>query len=77
MYSRYNNNIHEKTNIIPINNSSNINLVKPDIKGEYSLKKNFFDPTKHSPPNEFMIKLYMRMNIYNESKTKDNNLVSE
>ena len=34
-------------------------------KGEYSLKQNFFDPSKSSPPNEFMIKLHMRMNVYN------------
>jgi hypothetical protein len=27
---------------------------------EYDLKKNFFDPNKSSPPNEFMIKLYKR-----------------
>ena len=33
-------------------------------KGEYSLKQNFFDPSKSSPPNEFMIKLHMRMNKY-------------
>jgi hypothetical protein len=33
-------------------------------KGEYSLKQNFFDPSKSSPPNEFIIKLHMRMNKY-------------
>lgn len=33
-------------------------------EGEYSLKQNFFDPSKSSPPNEFMIKLHMRMNKY-------------
>jgi hypothetical protein len=27
---------------------------------QYSLKQNYFDPSKSSPPNEFMIKLYMR-----------------
>jgi hypothetical protein len=36
-------------------------------KGEYSLKQNFFDPSKSSPPNEFMLKLYMRMSDYNSS----------
>jgi len=30
----------------------------------FDLKQNCFDPTKFSPPNEFMIKLYMRMNNY-------------
>lgn len=34
-------------------------------KSEYSLKQNFFDPSKSSPPNEFIIKLHMRMNKYN------------
>ena len=33
-------------------------------KGEYSLKRNFFDPSKSSPPNEFMLKLRMRMSKY-------------
>jgi type IV secretory pathway VirB4 component len=31
---------------------------------EYSLKQNFFDPTKNSPPNEFMMKLQLRMSVY-------------
>jgi hypothetical protein len=56
--------IHERSEPIPINQ----NLVTPmkinSPKGEYSLKQNFFDPTKSSPPNEFMIKLHMRMNKY-------------
>ena len=30
----------------------------------FDLKQNCFDPTKFSPPNEFMLKLYMRMNNY-------------
>jgi hypothetical protein len=30
----------------------------------FDLKQNCFDPTKFSPPNQFMIKLYMRMNNY-------------
>jgi hypothetical protein len=28
---------------------------------DYSLKQNFFDPSKSSPPNDFMIKLKKRM----------------
>jgi hypothetical protein len=31
------------------------------------LNKNFFDPTKSSPPNEFMLKLYMRDQMYNNN----------
>jgi hypothetical protein len=34
---------------------------------EYSLKQNFFDPSKSSPPNEFMLKLHMRINLYNKT----------
>ena len=30
----------------------------------YSLKQTIFDPSKSSPPNDFMKKLHMRMNIY-------------
>lgn len=37
---------------------------------EYSLKQNFFDPSKCSPPNDFMMKLQLRMNLY-ESVKKD------
>uniref|UniRef100_A0A6C0BU84 Uncharacterized protein n=1 Tax=viral metagenome TaxID=1070528 RepID=A0A6C0BU84_9ZZZZ len=37
----------------------------------YSLEcnKNIFDPSKSSPPNEFMEKLNKRMNIYNHLET--------
>ena len=31
----------------------------------YSVKQNFFDPAKYSPPNEFMQKLKLRMQVYN------------
>ena len=30
-------------------------------KKQYSLNQNLFDPTKSSPPNHFMIKLYSRL----------------
>jgi hypothetical protein len=33
-------------------------------KNQYSVKQNLFDPTKNSPPNDFMIKLYNRMINY-------------
>lgn len=51
--------IHERSNIIPISPSS------PTRKSEneYSLKENFFDPSKSSPPNEFMKKLQQRMSV--------------
>jgi len=55
--------INERTKWVPIPK----NLVIPSspsnkiLSEDYSLKQNFFDPTKSSPPNEFMIKLHMRM----------------
>ena len=56
---------HKRTNVIPIikNLSTSMNSTNP--ASEYSLKQSFFDPSKSSPPNEFMIKLHMRMNMYN------------
>jgi hypothetical protein len=72
-----NNIIHERKpnnyniNVHYINAVSETNKNSP--KGEYSLKQNFFDPTKNSPPNEFMIKLYMREQMYNLSYKKDVN----
>ena len=56
--------IRERSNYIPIKK----NLTTPENvnspKGEYSLKQNFFDPSKSSPPNEFMLKLHMRISNY-------------
>jgi hypothetical protein len=58
-------NNHERSIIIPIKQSLSTtdNCLSP--KSEYSLKQNCFDPSKSSPPNDFMIKLHMRMNMYN------------
>lgn len=63
--------IRERTNIIPIpikNNNLSYNNTSPkneySPKGEYSLKENIFDPSKSSPPNDFMLKLYMRSSMY-------------
>jgi len=40
-------------------------------RSTYSLEcnKNIFDPSKSSPPNEFMEKLNKRMDIYNHIET--------
>jgi hypothetical protein len=71
---------HESSKIIPIPERSPTNK-KGDFyenKGfkEYSLKQNFFDPSKSSPPNDFMLKLKLRMSIY-DSFNKDANLLNE
>lgn len=39
------------------------------------LNKNIFDPSKSSPPNEFMEKLNKRMDIYNRLETLSNSPV--
>jgi hypothetical protein len=57
-----NNKIYERTNIIPISPTNKKESVPAT---EYSLNENVFDPSKSSPPNEFLIKLQLRMNIYN------------
>jgi len=68
--------IRERSLPIPINKNLTTNMKINSPKGEYSLKQNFFDPSKSSPPNDFMIKLHMRMNRYNFDK-KDDNLDNE
>jgi hypothetical protein len=56
--------IRERSVPIPISQNLPTCMKINSSKGEYSLKQNFFDPSKSSPPNEFMIKLHMRMNKY-------------
>ena len=71
--------IHERTNIIPIKNNLSTPM-KDSPKGEYSLKQTFFDPSKSSPPNDFLIKLHKRMSIYSKNfyiDIKDDNRDSE
>ena len=65
--------IDERTNIIPIKQNLSTSMKATSPTSEYSLKQNFFDPSKSSPPNEFMIKLHMRMNMYNKNIYADMN----
>jgi len=64
--------IHEKSNTIHIYKKLSTSMKQINTTNEYSLKQNFFDPSKSSPPNEFMIKLHMRMNKHNKINYKDN-----
>ncbi len=64
MLSNNQHSIRERSIPIPINKNLSTIMKVNSPKGEYSLKKNFFDPTKSSPPNEFMIKLHLRMDKY-------------
>jgi len=43
-----------------IENNNTHNASHEKYSNQYILKQNYFDPSKSSPPNEFMIKLYMR-----------------
>lgn len=63
--------IHERSSIIPIKKNLSTSMEVNSPKGEYSLKQNFFDPSKSSPPNDFMIKLHMRMNRYHLDNNDD------
>ena len=65
--------INKATNIIPIKQNLSTSVKELNLKSEYSLKQNFFDPSKSSPPNEFMLKLHMRMNMYNKNIYTDMN----
>jgi len=65
--------INERVVIIPIKQNLSTSMKATSPTSEYSLKQNFFDPSKSSPPNEFMIKLHMRMNMYNKKVYVDMN----
>jgi hypothetical protein len=60
--------IPNKTNPIQIQKVTNHQLT------EYSLSNHFFDPAKSSPPNDFLLKLYARIDKYQK---KEANLCSE
>lgn len=68
--------IHERSKIIPISQNSPTNKKVGFSINEYSLKQNFFDPSKSSPPNEFMLKLKLRMSHYDSFNNVDN-LINE
>ena len=60
--------INERTKHIPIQKTLSTNMKDfSNIQSEYSLKQNCFDPTKCSPPNDFMLKLQNRMKSYNSA----------
>ena len=68
--------MNERSKIIQIPKTTPTNMKECFNTNEYSLKQNFFDPSKSSPPNEFMLKLQLRMSLY-ESLNKDTNLLNE
>ena len=65
---------YERSEIIPIKQAP----ISPQTpKGEYSLKQHFFDPSKSSPPNEFMLKLHNRVSKFYDFENKEDNFVME
>jgi|LakMenEpi03Aug12_release.lakeMendotaPanAssembly.Ray.scaffolds.fasta_scaffold432977_2 hypothetical protein len=74
--------INERSIDIPIKGNLSTMIKNDSPKGQYGLKQNCFDPSKSSPPNMFMMKLHMRMSIYDNVSTchldnNDNNFDNE
>lgn len=61
--------IHERTQIIPIKKTYTTTKQQEYIyeHNMYSLNNNLIDPSKSSPPNNFIKNLHTRMNFYNNS----------
>jgi hypothetical protein len=57
---------NERSKIIQIQKPNPTNMKESFNAHEYSLKQNFFDPSKRSPPNEFMLKLKLRISLLSE-----------
>ena len=53
---------YERSADIPINQ---VTYKHQTINVEHSLKQNYFDPSKSSPPNVFINKLRTRLSSYN------------
>jgi hypothetical protein len=62
----------EKSKPIKINKIIENDVQNLNIKyfNEFDLKTNCFDPSKFSPPNEFIMKLNMRMEHYNNFRSR-------
>lgn len=56
-----------KSSIISIPKTTNYPIHK---SSEYSLTQNLFDPSQSSPPNDFLQKLYKRMQIHEQKLNK-------
>ena len=58
----------QRSQPVPIVKAKQI-VDKIDSYKEYELKKNLYDPIKSSPPNDFMLKLHERMQLYGKMDT--------
>jgi hypothetical protein len=63
---------YERSILPPVSQISPTSKTVDNSFSEYSLKQNVFDPSKSSPPNDFMLKLHLRMSIYNNYNTNNN-----
>lgn len=63
------NNFVQNKNIYNKNYLTNLENTPQTLRYNVELNQNFFDPSKSSPPNEFMEKLNKRMDIYNSYPT--------
>ena len=66
--------IYERSKNIPIPQHSPTNKKVNFRENEYSLNNSFFDPSKSSPPNDFMLKLQLRMSLYDSFINEDNRM---
>jgi hypothetical protein len=57
-------NTYEISEIIPVQYSPTSKKEENNIFRECSLNENVFDPSKNSPPNDFMLKLQNRLTRY-------------
>ena len=64
--------INEKTKAIQIPQPANTPNKTQSL--EYGLKNTFFDPFESSPPNEFMLKLRMRMKLHESLQNQEQGL---
>ena len=64
----------DKNTTFPVSNYPipNYPISNSNTCSEYSLTQNLFDPSQASPPNEFLQKLYKRMQIHEHSTQKLN-----
>ena len=63
------NNFIQNENIYNKNYLTNLENTPETLRYNVELNQNFFDPSKSSPPNEFMEKLNKRLDVYNTYST--------
>jgi hypothetical protein len=76
MISRTRQEIVERSVPIIISPKSATTCMNETFSNNYSLKENLFDPSKMSPPNDFMLNLQKRMGLY-PNKTKNNATIGD